>query len=108
MGPACAVLHAQNGRNHLLPENGDDNCCHNILLLELLRICLKNIAQSKLAKEVLAEIPAQLLGYMKANQIAPQNKHNLYPHIGSTLSNGTLDDIDTSYVAQTDCYSDDE
>ena len=67
-----------------------------------------NIAQSKLAKEVLAEIPAQLLGYMKANQVAPQNKHNLYPYIGSTLSNGTLDEIDTSYVAQTDCYSDDE
>ena len=67
-----------------------------------------NIAQSKLAKEVLAEIPAQLIGYMKANQIAPQNKQKLYPYTASTLINGTLDDINTSYVSQSDCYSDDE
>ena len=44
MGPACTGFTGQNNSNYLLPENGDGDGCRNILLLELIRLYLKNIA----------------------------------------------------------------
>ena len=67
---------------------------------------ISDIAKTSLAKEVLAEIPDQLVGYMKAKKIAPKNVPQVHSY--TTLNQNDVGNGVMSNVVPSECYSDDE
>ena len=53
MGPACAGFPGQNDPNYLLPANGDDNGCRNILLIELIMLYWKKLPFSLFTQQLI-------------------------------------------------------
>ena len=64
-----------------------------ILFIQILKLIFKkswqHCTQEQLSKEVLAEIPDQLLGYMKSKGFPPPPKPEIYPDLADQRLQGT-------------------